>query len=84
MKKNFIKATEEYSTLEKHVPAPYLRRKFDLDFVPDTAKISICGLGFYRLFINGKDITKGHLAPYISNPDDICYYDTYDVSEQIL
>ena len=29
---------------------------------------------------NGKDITQGFLAPYISNPDDIVYYDRYDVS----
>lgn len=81
MKKNFIKATEEYCLLEKHIAAPYLRRSFELDFIPEKAEISICGLGFYCLFINGREITKGYLAPYISNPDDLCYYDNYDIIE---
>ena len=80
MNRSFIKATEEYCTVEKHVAAPYLRRVFELDFVPQNAEISICGLGFYRLFINGQEITKGLLAPYISNPDHICYYDSYPIT----
>lgn len=81
MKKKFIKATEEYCTLEKQIAAPYLRRSFELDFVPEKAELKICGLGFYCLFINGQEITKGLLAPYISNPDDYCYYDKYDITE---
>lgn len=79
MNKKFISATEEYCTLENHLPAPYLRKSFNLDFIPENAEISICGLGFYILYINGLNITKGALAPYISNPDHICYYDIYDI-----
>ncbi len=81
MEKRFIKATDGYCTLENYVSAPYLRRSFSLDVLPEKAELSICGLGFYILFVNGRDITKGHLAPYISNPDDCCYYDSYDVTE---
>ena len=81
MNNHFIKATEKYCTVEDHVSAPYLRRAFELDFNPENATISICGLGFYCLFINGKEITKGHIAPYVSNPDHICYYDSYDITE---
>ena len=60
----FIKATNEYCTYDKHVPAPYMRKTFE---VKDTSKgeITISGQGFYRLFINGKEITKSFLAPYI-------------------
>ncbi len=76
----FYAATEEYNTFEKHVPAPYLRQSFNLSDRPEKAVILICALGFYRLFINGTEVTKGILAPYISNPDDICYYDEYEVS----
>ena len=79
MKKHFIKASNDFCGFENYVSAPYLRRRFLLDFAPEEAKINICGLGFYRLYINGHDITKGHLAPYISNPDHYCYYDDYDV-----
>ena len=81
MKKNFVSATVEYSTLEHSVPSPYLRKTISLSAKPEAAELKVSGLGFYRLFVNGKDITKGHLAPYISNPEHICYYDTYDIAE---
>lgn len=80
MNKKFIKATEERCNFEHHIPAPYFRKGFTLDFIPENAEISICGLGFYKLFVNGTEITKGPLAPYISNPDHYCYYDTYDLT----
>lgn len=84
MNKCFIKATEEYSTFERYVPAPYVRKTFDLADVPDSAEISVCGLGFYILYINGVNVTKGPLAPYISNHDHYCYYDTYDIKKHLL
>lgn len=83
MNKHFIKATEEYCTLDKWVAAPYMRRAFNLAAKPERAEISVCGLGFYVLYVNGTDITKGRLAPYISNPDHNCYYDTYDIAEYL-
>lgn len=39
--------------------------------------------GFYELYINGIGITKGALAPYISNPDHYCYFDRYDIAEYL-
>ena len=79
MNRQFISAGTDYTTIENHIPAPYLRRVFELPFAPERATLRICGLGFYRIFINGTEITKGHLAPYISNPDHFCYYDEYDL-----
>ncbi len=76
----FIKASQDLCDFEHHVPAPYLRKTFVLDMEPERAEITICGLGFYELYVNGKNVTKGPLAPYISNPDDVCYYDRYDLS----
>ena len=80
---NFIAATKAFSSYEyeTHVSAPYIRKTFELKSVIASAKITICGLGFYELFINGKRITKGLLAPYISNPDDILYYDEYEITD---
>lgn len=83
MNKNFVSATTEYSTFEHAVASPYLRRSFTLAKKPEKAEIKVCGLGFYRFFVNGKDITRGHLSPYISNPDHICYYDTYNIEEYL-
>ena len=81
--KKFIAATQEYTTFEKYVPAPYLRKSFNLIDKFDNADMLICGLGFYELYINGNRITKGELAPYISAPDDVIYYDSYDVAKYL-
>jgi len=79
--KQFIRAGEVFNTFEAHVPAPYFRKTF---FLPEAAmgEILITACGFYELYLNGKRITKGALAPYISNPDDMVYFDRYDVALQ--
>ena len=78
-KNDFITATNDYNTLEKSVPAPYLRKSFMCDNATE-GTLAIAACGFYELFLNGKKITKGMLAPYISNTDDYIYYDEYKVS----
>ena len=67
-------------TLHDWVAAPYMRRDFYLSAIPDAAELTVCALGFYELFVNGKKITKGHLSPYIVNSDQVLPYDTYNVS----
>ena len=79
---SFISAGYEYADMERFVSAPFFRKRFTASKFK-TAEILIGAAGFYKLFVNGKDITKGELAPYISNPDDIVYYDSYDVSDYI-
>lgn len=78
--KQFVSECREYSTYAEHVNAPVFRKSFTLEEGGICGKILICGLGFYDLFINGEKITKGYLAPYISNPDHIIYYDEYDLT----
>lgn len=78
----FYKATDEYNTYEKHVNAPLIRKKYELNDVK-SAEVLISGLGFYDLYAGGKKVTKGLLAPYISNPDDIVYFDRIDVTKNI-
>ena len=78
-KNYFIKATEEYNSFEKNVPAYYFRRAY---FSPKERKVTlrIAACGFYELYFNREKITRGFLSPYISNPDDIVYYDEYEVT----
>lgn len=78
--KHFISAGNNFCTFEKHVPAPLLRKSFIIPGKVRSANIFICGLGFYELYVNRQRLTKGALAPYISAPDDVIYYDRYDVS----
>ncbi|MFA6948411.1 MAG: family 78 glycoside hydrolase catalytic domain, partial [Eubacteriales bacterium] len=79
----FIAGTRDYTTFSHRVPAPFLRRSITLDASPEKAVLTLCGLGFYDLFVNGERITKGILAPYISNPDDVLYYDIYDIAKYL-
>ena len=80
---NFIKAGDKFTTIEEHVPAPLFRRTFTADREAASAELIITGLGYYELFVNGKKITKGPLAPYRSNIDDYIYYDSYDIASEL-
>lgn len=77
----FIKANDKMSSMFDFFPAPYFRKNFQLKSKPQKAEITVCGLGLYELYINGTNITKGALAPYVSNPEDVLYYDSYDISD---
>lgn len=77
--KKFIKATKEFADFDKHVPSPYFRKVFSSEKEAE-AEVVITACGFYKLYCNGKSVTKGYFAPYISNPDDIVYYDKYTVT----
>ena len=79
----FVCATTEYNTFEKHVANPQFRKSFMLTSLPNTAEITICGLGYYELYVNGQNITKGYMAPYRANPDHFLYYDCYDLSDYL-
>lgn len=82
MQRQYVAGTRSFNTRERHVAAPILRKEFSANKTErDSAVIEISAVGFYRLFLNGKEITKGCLAPYISNPDDVVYYDLYEVGD---
>ncbi len=81
--KRFVCANEHICDYDTPVPSPLFRKRFELDRLPEKAVLTICGLGFYELFINGKRITRGALTPYISNPDDILYYDRYELCDDL-
>lgn len=79
----FVSEDSAYSTYVQNVPAPLFRKSFFLEEKAEKAEILICGLGFYDLFVNGKKITKGRLAPYISNTDHYIYYDQYRIDDYL-
>ena len=83
LSEKFICAQEKMCDLFDYVPSPYIRKKFVLEKTYEAAEMTICGLGFYELYINGEHITRGYLSSYISNPDDFLYYDKYEVSDYL-
>lgn len=78
--KKFVSECREYSSYIEHLAAPLFRKSFIIHGKVSQGEIVLCGLGFYDLFLNGTKITKGLLAPYVSNPDHILYYDQYDIT----
>ena len=80
---NFVSATSKYCTFDHHIPAPCMRKSFFVSCIPNCAALTICGLGFYRVFLNGEELTLSYMAPYISNPDHSVYYNTYDLTGKL-
>ena len=79
----FFSGDGRICNLHRHVPAPLFRHSFNIGKVPSLFEVTICGLGVYELFVNGRRVTKGYLAPYRSNPEHIVYYDNYDITPHI-
>ena len=77
---SFIGAGPEMCYFDHFVAAPYLRRRVLCREKPVAAELLVCGLGFYELFVNGERRTRGHLAPYVTNPDQVMFYDSYDLT----
>ncbi|MDE6413509.1 MAG: glycoside hydrolase family 78 protein [Eubacterium sp.] len=77
----FICVSQDFSTFENRIPAPWFKKDIHLSEDIKKAEITVCGLGFYELFLNGKRITKGFLSPYITNSDDVVFYDNYDITD---
>lgn len=76
--------------------APYMREIIEIDGETSSAEISICGLGFFELYINGARVSGDVFAPVTSDyckreftvcgqpfPEELrhrVYYVNYDVS----
>ena len=69
IRKNFVTAGKEYTTYANAVAAPLFKLCFDYNKSGESPFLEISALGFYDAYINGVKITKGMLAPYISNPE---------------
>ncbi len=78
LSRKFVSATAEYATYEKHVNAPYMRKVFNSENAVSTI-LTVTATGFYELYVNGQNITKCPLSPYVTNPDKMLFYDVYDI-----
>ncbi len=74
------------ATPETKTAAPIFYRGFasKKDATVKRALISVCGLGTYRLTLNGQRVGDAEQAPAWSNYRKTCYYDTYDVTTQVI
>lgn len=83
LSRKFFAATEEYSRPDRFIPAPYLRKNFFVSGRSKNASLTVGCLGFYRVFLNGTELTRGHISPYVSNLDHYIYYDKYDLNGKL-
>ena len=75
--RHFIAGSGAYCTAEQYVAAPWVYRRFTLERAPVRAALSVAAQGLYRVFLNGEELTKGKLAPYLCNPEQSIRYDVY-------
>jgi alpha-L-rhamnosidase len=64
-------------------PSPLLRKSFTLDKPIRSATVSICGLGYYELRMNGRRVGDHVLDPAFTRYDRRALYVTYDVTELV-
>lgn len=78
----YISHGTKFNTIENHVNAPLFKRMFDFDGGAN-ATLTITAVGLYRLFLNGAELNKSLFAPTLSNPDQVVFADTYDLSGKL-
>ncbi len=62
----------------------YLRRVFELCKEVESAYLSICGLGFFESYINGKKTGDDILSPAYTAYDKETFYMQYDVADSLV
>ncbi len=67
----------------KEVHAIYLRKEFQISKPIKSAKLYICGIGYYELRINGYKIGDRILEPAQTDYHKLALYSTYDIKDVI-
>ncbi|MFM2291643.1 MAG: hypothetical protein RIS29_1456 [Bacteroidota bacterium] len=80
--------TPEYKAVWKNInpiskKSILLRKAFSARKKIKEAVVSICGLGHYKLTINGKKVGDGEFAPYWSDYDKTIYYNSFDITSYL-
>ncbi|MBN1557870.1 MAG: family 78 glycoside hydrolase catalytic domain [Lentisphaerae bacterium] len=65
------------------LPAPMFRREFTAARAVRTARVRICGLGYYELRLNGEKVGDHVLDPIVTHYDRRVRYVTYDLTGRI-
>jgi alpha-L-rhamnosidase len=65
----------------KEGPMPLLRKAFQLKSAnePVSARLYICGLGYYEAYLNGRKIGDRLLEPAQTNYEDYAFYTAYEI-----
>lgn len=64
-------------------PVPIFRAEFDLDAIPDSARLRVSALGIYDVALNGESLSDGVLNPGWTAYQERIYLDTLDVTSKL-
>ena len=60
--------------------APYFRKSFQLDRIPEKGILHLCGLGWHELYVNGTKADDRVLAPVVTQFDKHVSFISYDIT----
>jgi alpha-L-rhamnosidase len=66
------------------LPAPFLRKTFQVKKPILRATVYLCGLGYHELYLNGRKVGDAVLEPRISQYDKRVIYLAHDVTRQLI
>ncbi len=78
----YISHGTQVNSMKNHVNAPLFKRIFDSNVSSATLNITVVGL--YKLYLNGQLLNRSFFAPYMSNPDQVVYTDSYNLDGLLL
>jgi alpha-L-rhamnosidase len=64
--------------------APLLRREFKLRQQVARARVYVCGLGFYELYLNGRKVSDAVLHPAFTKYDERVLYTVFDIADYLV
>ena len=67
------------STKRSESTAPYMRREFEISKPVADATLSICGIGYYECYINGRSVKDTVLDPAFTEYDKAVLYKTHKI-----
>lgn len=73
----------EASQEHRRLPARMLRRDVPLEKPIARATATLCGLGFYELYVNGVKVGDRLMDPGLTEYSKRCLYATFDVTDQL-
>lgn len=77
-----IRSHQEH--FDGHYYAIYLHRSFTVPRRAVRARVYVCGLGYYQLYVNGTRIGDRHLDPAQTDYTHGALYSTYDVGDELV
>lgn len=81
---DFIDSALKFAQKEQDaLAAPYLRRTFSLKKPVESARLAICGLGYFEAYVNGKKVGDDVLSTPPTQYDLLSFYRVFDVTRQL-